>query len=236
VVALALSACGGGGGGGGVTGGGGSGGGGRPPAAGEANRYLPFPLGATWDYQLTTSGQETRTHAQVKGISPMSGGHKVDYHVVTEPVGGVSVPDQDLTYSVFDDGHLGVPLSAASGLFDTKATVSAQDLVFPRPADIEQHTRVSVVVHESLTILGDRQEATVTESAQGTGTRTVTVPAGTFETQVLEMNIDIDLPGLDTVVHSTGTIFLAKGVGIVRQELRGRFNGDQVLTRSSLVR
>jgi len=166
----------------------------------------------------------------------MSGGYKIDYHVVIEPVAGVSIPDQDLTYSVFDDGHLGVPLSAASGIFDTKTTVSAQDLVFPRPADIEQHTPVSVVVHESLTIAGDSQQATVTESVQGTGTRSVTVPAGTFDTQVLEMKLDIDLPGLATVVHSTNTIFLAKGVGIVKQEIGGQTKGDQVLTRSSLVR
>ncbi len=196
----------------------------------EPNPYLPFPLGATWAYEVTVDGQPVAMHAEVRGASPAPNGRKVAYHVTIAAVGSVPEQKADIIYTVFDDGHVGAPLSAYSALFGTEVKMPSQELVFPRPRDLELRTPVSVVVREVIEVFDQPEEATLSIVARGRGSETVTVPAGRFGTQVLVLEIDLSIPGFGIDQHSTINFFLAKNVGIVKQELRGGvLEADQVL-------
>ena len=137
---------------------------------------IPFPVavGNTWVYQTQSGGQTGRTTNRIVGAGPGSAGYRVTVSSTTDIGGSAStvVP----VYTFYPDGTIGYPVPSVSGV-----PVTGSDIRWPDAAGLAS----GKVYHSVLHIQGGNADVTV----QGTGTTSVSVPAGTYRASVVKTTI-----------------------------------------------
>ena len=219
---LALAGCGGSSGSGGAAGG--SNGGSSPAASHSPGSSgsttaatvatVPFPVGVgdTWRYK-TTDG---RTVNRITAVTPGSGGQQVTMRSAITSLGSTS--HTTAYYVVHSDGSITLPFSQ----FNTSSSGASVKLisgnVFWPPAD---QISSGKAYHDALRIEFSEgsvvQKVTAHITVQGAGTQNVTVPAGTYNADVVNMTMSEKVMGI--AVSSVVRTWLAPGVGPVKSEV-----------------
>jgi hypothetical protein len=177
---------------------------------------IPFPVavGNTWVYQTQAGGQSGRTTNRIVAAGPGSAGYRVTVSSTTEVGGSAStvVP----VYTFYPNGTIGYPIPPVSG-----APVAGTDIRWPDAAALAS----GKIYRSKLQIQGH----TVNVTVQGTGTRSVSVPAGTYRASVVL-----------TTIYTQGqtvevTVWIAQGTGPVKTQVLVRAPGGTGLTTSELL-
>jgi len=175
---------------------------------------VPFPVGVgdTWRYK-TTYG---RTVNRITAVSPASGGQQVTMRSAITSLGSTS--HTSAYYVVHSDGSISLPFSQ----FDTNSSGASVQLIsgniFWPPAD---ELSSGKAYHDLLKIAfsddGMKQNVTAHVTVRGLGTQSVTVPAGTYNADVVNMTMSETIEGI--AVSSVVRTWLAPGVGPVKSEV-----------------
>jgi hypothetical protein len=177
---------------------------------------IPFPVavGNTWIYQTTSGGQTGRTTNKIVGAGPGSAGYRVTVSSTTDFGGSAStvVP----VYTFYPDGTIGYPVPSVSGVPGT-----GSDIRWPDAAGLAS----GKVYHSVLHIQGGSADVTV----QGTGTTSISVPAGTYRASMVKTTISAQ--GQTAEV----TVWIAQGTGPVKIQVLVRAPGGTGLTTSELL-
>ena len=177
---------------------------------------IPFPVavGNTWVYQTQAGGQTGRTTNRVVGAGPGSAGFRVTVSSTTDIGGSAStvVP----VYTFYPDGTIGYPVPSVSGVPGTGG-----DIRWPDAAGLAS----GKVYHSVLRIQGGSADVTV----QGTGTTSISVPAGTYQASMVKTAISAQ--GQTAEV----TVWIAQGTGPVKIQVLVRAPGGTGLTTSELL-
>ena len=177
---------------------------------------IPFPVavGNTWVYQTTAGGQSGRTTNRIVGAGPGSAGYRVTVSSTTD-VGG-SATTVVPVYTFYTNGTIGYPVPPVSGV-----SVTGRDIRWPDTAALAS----GKVYHSVLPIQGGSADVTV----QGTGTTSVSVPAGTYQASVVKTTISAQGQTIEV------TIWIAQGTGPVKTEVLIRAPGGTGLTTNELL-
>jgi DUF3108-like len=192
---------------------------------------VPFPVGVgdTWRYK-TTDG---RTVNRMTAVTPVSGGQQVTMRSAITTLGSTS--HDTAYYVVHSDGSISLPFSQ----FNTSSSGSSVKLisgnVFWPPADQLSSGRA---YHDALKIEftenGATQNVTEHVTVRGAGTQSVTVPAGTYNADVVNMTMAETIEGI--AVTSVVRTWLAPGVGPVKSEVILHEGGtDHIAAEDQLI-
>jgi hypothetical protein len=177
---------------------------------------IPFPVavGNTWVYQTQSGGQTGRTTNKIVGAGPGSVGYQVMVSSTTDFGGSAStvVP----VYTFYPDGTIGYPVPPVSGVPVTGSVVR-----WPDAAGLASGKIYRSVLH----FQGGKAEVTV----QGTGTRSVSVPAGTYQASVVLTTIYAQGETIEV------TVWIAQGTGPVKTQVLIRAPGGTGLTTNELL-
>jgi hypothetical protein len=175
---------------------------------------VPFPVGVgdTWRYR-TTDG---RTVNRIIAVTPASGGQQVTMRSAITNLG--STTHDTAYYVVNSDGSISLPFSQ----FDTSSSGASVKLIsgsiFWPPAD---QLSSGKAYHDALKIEfsedGTTRNVTAHVTVRGAGTQSVTVPAGTYNADVVNMTMAETIEGIS--VSSVVRTWLAPGVGPVKSEV-----------------
>jgi hypothetical protein len=175
---------------------------------------VPFPVGVgdTWRYK-TTYG---RTVNRMIAVTKVSGGQQVTMRSAITSLG--TTTHDTAYYVVHSDGSISLPFSQ----FDTNSSGASVKLIsgniFWPPADQlssgqAYHNTLKIQFSES----GMEQNVTAHVTVRGAGTQSVTVPAGTYNADVVNMTMSETIEGI--AVSSVVRTWLAPGVGPVKSEV-----------------
>jgi len=177
---------------------------------------IPFPVavGNTWVYQTQAGGQSGRTTNRVVGAGPGSAGFRVTVSSTTDIGGSAStvVP----VYTFYPDGTIGYPVPSVSGVPGT-----GSDIRWPDAAGLAS----GKVYHSVLHVQGGSADVTV----QGTGTTSISVPAGTYRASVVKTTIAAQGQTVEV------TVWIAQGTGPVKIQVLVRAPGGTGLTTNELL-
>jgi len=184
------------------------------PTSAVTTATVPFPVGVgdTWKYK-TTDG---RTVNRIIAVTPGSSGQQVTMRSAITSLGSTS---HDTTYYVVhSDGSISLPFSQ----FNTSGSGASVKLIsgdiFWPPAD---QLSSGKAYHDALQIeVADgtvNQKVTAHVTVRGAGTQSVTVPAGTYNADVVNMTMAETVEGIP--VSSVVRTWLAPGVGPVKSEV-----------------
>jgi hypothetical protein len=177
---------------------------------------IPFPVavGNTWVYRTQAGGQTGRTTNRVVGAGPGSAGFRVTVSSTTDIGGSAStvVP----VYTFYPDGTIGYPVPSVSGVPGT-----GSDIRWPDAAGLAS----GKVYHSVLHIQGGSADVTV----QGTGTTSISVPAGTYRASMVKTTISAQGQTAEVIV------WIAQGTGPVKIQVLVRAPGGTGLTTSELL-
>ncbi len=177
---------------------------------------IPFPVavGNTWVYQTQTGGQTGRTTNRIVGAGPGSAGYRVTVSSTTDVGGSAStvVP----VYTFYPDGTIGYPVPSVSGVPGT-----GSDVRWPDAAGLAS----GKVYHSVLHVTGGNADVTV----QGTGTTSISVPAGTYRASMVKTTISVQGQTVEV------TVWIAQGTGPVKTQVLVRAPGGTGLTTYELL-
>ena len=176
---------------------------------------LPFPttVGDSWTYNNTNG---TTSENKIAAATQVSAGQQVtmdtaftdngttthdSYEYIVEPNGEISLPT-----SQFAPSSSGVTFKVISG-----------GIFWPSAAQLASGQPVHTTLTMEFTVAGKTQTITEHITSQGQGTQTVTVPAGTYSTSVVEVQESADIEGYSTTLDDK--TWFATGVGPVQSEL-----------------
>jgi hypothetical protein len=192
---------------------------------------VPFPVGVgdTWKYK-TTYG---RTVNRMTAVTPVSGGQQVTMRSAITSLG--TTTHDTAYYVVHSDGSISLPFSQ----FDTSSSTASVKLIsgniFWPPAD---QLSSGQAYHDALKIEftedGIEKNVTAHVTVRGGGTQSVTVPAGTYNADVVNMTMSETVEGI--LVSSVVKTWLAPGVGPVQSEVILHEGGtDHIAAEDQLI-
>jgi hypothetical protein len=172
---------------------------------------VPFPIavGNTWVYKSValTSLTSTVTN-KVLSVTPTSGGSLVTMSN-TDSLTGTPT---DTTFLFHSDGSITYP----SNQFGSSAVIIKGGIVLPPASVIASGQSTTSAVEIKVTSGAMKEDVTGHITVKGDGTASVTVPAGSYSTTVVQMTETFSMLGYtSTVVVKT---WMASGVGPVQSE------------------
>lgn len=178
--------------------------------------FFPVAVGNTWVYAVKTiAGTGTSTDKMI-AVTPVAGGQRVTMTTSVKDPGEGKLPLVSLAYIFHSDGSITIPVSEL-GTTGAKITTKSGSIIWPNAAEIASRQPHSDTVVLAVTVAGKTITYTEHVVVQGAGTATVTVPAGTFQTTVIDQTMTSKVNGYasDLEVRT----WVATGVGPVKQEL-----------------
>jgi len=186
--------------------------GGSKPAVTSASVPFPIGVGDTWKYK-TTYGT---TVNKMTAVTPVSGGQQVTMSSAITSLG--TTTHDTAYYVVHSDGSISLPFSQFNTNSSTASIKLISGNIFWPPAD---QLSSGQAYHDTLKIEfsedGMQQDVTAHVTVQGAGTQSVTVPAGTYNADVVNMTMSETIKGI--TVSSEVKTWLAPGVGPVKSEV-----------------
>jgi hypothetical protein len=178
--------------------------------------FFPVAVGNTWVYAVKTIvGTGTSTDKMI-AVTPVAGGQRVTMTTSVEDPGEGKLPLVSLAYIFHSDGSITVPVSEL-GTAGAKITTKSGSITWPNAAEIASGQPHSDTVVLAVTTAGKTITYTEHVVVQGAGTATVIVPAGTFQTTVIDQTMTSKVDGYTSDLEIR--TWVATGVGPVKQEL-----------------
>jgi hypothetical protein len=176
---------------------------------------LPFPttVGDAWTY---SNSNGSTSENKIAANTQVAGGQQVTMATTFKDNGTSTHASYE--YIVQPNGQIALPTSqfapATAGM--TMKIVSG-GIFWPSAAQLAGGQPVHTTLVMELTIEGKKQKITEHITSQGQGTQTVTVPAGTYSTSVVNVEEAATVDGYNTTIDDK--TWLATGVGPVQSEL-----------------
>jgi hypothetical protein len=180
------------------------------PGGTQAGIFFPVGVGNTWVYTTGSAGQGGATVTnKMTAVTPVATGQQVTMSVAAGALAPASV-----TYVFHPDGSITVPVTQfASGAIQ----LSSGSILWPSRAQLASGQPHSSTVTFTLKIAGQPIHVTANVTVQGGGTQAVTVPAGTYQAQVINETFSESVAGKPVKV--TLQTWVANGVGPVKTAL-----------------
>jgi hypothetical protein len=190
---------------------------------------VPFPIavGNTWVYKsVTLVGLSSKVTDKIVAVTPVAGGSKVTM-ANSESLTGTT---KDETYIFHSDGSITYP----SSQLGTDAVIIKGAIKWPPASVVDSGQSSTSTVELKVTSGGSSQDVTAHLTVKGDGTATVTVPAGTYSTTIVQMREVYSIAGFTgTIVVKT---WLANNVGPVESEATINFGGrSEVVSHLKLL-
>ena len=202
------------------------------PAGGTVSSpaFFPIAVGNTWVYQeKLSSGQGTVTN-QVTSVTPATSGSQVVMKI-RENLPGLARTSTRSTFVVHPDGSISVPLTQ---LGSTAVSVRSGSIVWPSAAQLASGQPYT----DSLVITMQEAGKAITVKphvvVRGTGTQSVTVPAGTYQATVITEKMDEAFMGV--TVRLDIETWVANGVGPVKSEVISRTAGMTTIASEQVLK
>jgi hypothetical protein len=176
---------------------------------------LPFPttVGDAWTY---SNSNGSTSENKIASNTQVAAGQQVTMATTFKDNGTATHASYE--YIVQPNGQIALPTSqfapSTAGL--TMKIVSG-GIFWPSAAQLASGQPVHTTLVMELTIEGKTQKITEHITSQGQGTQTVTVPAGTYSTSVVNVEEAATVDGFKTDIDDK--TWLATGVGPVQSEL-----------------
>jgi hypothetical protein len=172
---------------------------------------VPFPIavGNKWVFKsVALTGISSTVTNKVLSVTPVSGGNLVTMSN-TDSLTGTPT---DITYLFHSDGSITYP----SNQFGSSAVIIKGGIVLPPASVIASGQSTSSAVEIAVTSGSTKDDVTGHITVKGDGTASVSVPAGSYSTTVVQMTETFSMLGYSsTIVVKT---WLASGVGPVESE------------------
>jgi hypothetical protein len=183
-----------------------------------SSNSVPFPIavGNTWTYKDTTSVTVGTSVNKIASVTPVSGGQQV---LMDSTITVAGVTTHGSGYFIFHpDGSITYPFSQFNtGNSQAKVTLLSGNIVWPPAAQITSGQVSNNTLKIQITTSGHTEVVTSHITVKGGGTQSVTVPAGTYNTTVVDMTESETVLGI--ALTSQITTWLATGVGPVKTEV-----------------
>jgi hypothetical protein len=164
----------------------------------------------TWVYSTTAAGRPgSDLTNKMTAVDPVAGGQQVTMSVTA----GTAAP-ATVTYVFHSDGSITVPMTQ----FGNKTVqLTLGSITWPSRSQLATGQPVTSPIAYTVTIGGKVTRETAHVTVSGAGTQTVTVPAGTYQAQVINEAFAQNVAGL--TVRFTLQTWVANGVGPVKLAL-----------------
>ena len=183
---------------------------------------IPFPVavGNTWLYQTTAVGQTGQTTNRIVAAGAVPAGYEVTISSTTNVPAAAAAAQS--VYLFHPDGTVGIPEPALSGV-----SVVGGGIRWPDAAALASGRAYHSVLRLRVDQTGQYEDASVT--VQGAGTTSVSVPAGAYQTSVVDTII------VSKAITVAVTTWIAQGIGPVRTAVVIRAAGTTELTTNQLL-
>ena len=176
---------------------------------------VPFPttVGDSWTYNNTNG---TTSENKIAAATQVSAGQQVTMDT-TFTDNGTSTHDS-YEYIIEPNGQIALPTSQfAPSSSGATFKVLSGGIFWPSAAQLASGQPVHTTLTMEFTVAGKTQTITEHITSQGQGTQTVTVPAGTYSTSVVNVQEAATIDGYSTTLDDK--TWFASGVGPVQSEL-----------------
>jgi hypothetical protein len=194
---------------------------------------LPFPttVGDTWKYSNSNGSSSVNS---IASNTQVAGGQQVTMAIAFTDNGTTTHASYD--YIVQPNGEISLPTSQfTSSLSNTGDTVKivSGGIFWPSAAQLASGQPIHTTLVMSLDISGTKQTITEHITSQGEGTQSVTVPAGTYNASVVNVQEAATIDGYNTTIDDK--TWLASGIGPVQTELLTVDGGKTDLTNKQVL-
>ena len=176
---------------------------------------VPFPttVGDSWTYNNTNG---TTSENKIAAATQVSAGQQVTMDT-TFTDNGTSTHDS-YEYIIEPSGQIALPTSQfAPSSSGATFKVLSGGIFWPSAAQLASGQPVHTTLTMEFTVAGKTQTITEHITSQGQGTQSVTVPAGTYSTSVVNVQEAATIDGYSTTLDDK--TWFASGVGPVQSEL-----------------
>jgi hypothetical protein len=182
----------------------------------------PIAVGDTWVYQTTASvsGENGLQTTKVLSVVPVSGGQRVTMSETTDLHGVKTTTDDDTIF--YSDGKIAYPVAGG------EVTVLGGGVLWPTTAELASGKVFHSVLRIKVSQSGPVQDQNANVTVQGQGTKTVTVPAGTYQATLVTMTISVKV-GNESSTDEVQT-WAAPGTGPVKTKESVHATGNIALT------
>ena len=187
---------------------------------------IPFPVavGNTWVYRTTVGDKTGQTTNRIVSAGPVPAGYEVTMSSTTD-VAGTATAVQPV-YIFYPDGTIGYPVPPINGV-----SVVGGGIRWPDAAGLASGRAYHSVLRILDSQTGQYENANVT--VRGEGTTSVTVPAGTYQTSVVDTTIAAKVGGHTTTVEVA--TWIAQGTGPVQTAVLIQAAGKTELTTTNVL-
>jgi hypothetical protein len=182
----------------------------------SASTLFPATVGNTWVYDETLavgSGTGTGTN-RITAVTPTPGGERVTMSVDSQLPGLPATKSVAVNLIFHSDGSISYPLAQ---LGNTQVSIKSGSIIWPSAAQLASGQPYTDTLVMSVTEAGHLTTVTANVVVKGAGSATVTVPAGTYRTTLIEETLTEHFAGvlLDMKIQNWD----AHGVGPVKTDV-----------------
>jgi hypothetical protein len=202
-----------------------------PDGSGTVGTALfPVTVGNTWVYQEKLNTDSGTVTNKVISVSPVAGGNKVAMKV-KDDLPGLHTGSTTSIFIIHSDGSITVPVTQAG---TASIRVKSGSVVWPSSARLASgqpnHDTLVISIKED----GHTSNVTAHVVVKGEGTRTVRVPAGTYQATLINETMTEKFAGIS--VELDIRTWVASGVGPVRSEVSSNAAGRSVIASVQVLK
>jgi len=192
---------------------------GTGPAGAQTTTFFPVGVDNTWVYGTTAAGRPgSDVTDKMTAVDPVADGRQVTMTVAA----GTAAP-ATVTYVFHSDGSITVPMTQ----FGNKLVqLTLGTVTWPSQSQLASGQPVTSPLAYTVTVDGKVVHETAHVTVRGAGTQSVTVPAGTYQAQVINEAFAQNVGKLK--VSFTLQTWVANGVGPVKLALGHTGTGGSV--------
>jgi hypothetical protein len=186
-------------------------------AGAQTTTFFPVAVDNTWVYATTVGGKPSSdiTNKMI-AVDPVTGGQQVTMSVAA----GTAAPTT-VTYVFHSDGSITVPVSQFG---NGTVKLTSGSIVWPTQAELSSGQPHASTLAFTVTTGSTVTHLTAHVTITGGGVQSVTVPAGTYQAQLINEDLSETVAGVP--VTFTLQTWVATGVGPVKSTLSATSSGS----------
>ena len=187
---------------------------------------IPFPVavGNAWAYRTTVNGKTGRMTNRIVSAGPVRAGYQVMMSSATNLAGAATAVRS--VYLFYPDGTIGFPVPRINGV-----SVTGGSIRWPDAAGLASGRAYRSVLRIQVSQTGRYENANVT--VRGEGTTSIRVPAGAYQTSVVDMTIAAKVGGSITTIEVA--TWIAQGTGPVQTAVLVQAGDRTELTATNVL-